>query len=86
MEPINTDHKRLVPHRLITNTVDFYLGLTEIYGYLPNGGWSWSMGSTKDDQIVYAPRAEPVDLVAELQKGGFIEKGAIEETATTTAT
>ncbi|EXM18766.1 hypothetical protein FOTG_13126 [Fusarium oxysporum f. sp. vasinfectum 25433] len=36
------------------------------------------MGSTKDDQIVYAPRAEPVDLVAELQKGGFIEKGAIE--------
>lgn len=76
MEPINTDHKRVVPRRLISDTGDFYLGLTEIYSYLPNGGWSWSMETTKDDQIIYELRAEPEDLVKELQKMGFIEKGA----------
>ncbi|KAF5717109.1 hypothetical protein FMUND_5927 [Fusarium mundagurra] len=84
MEPINKDHKRVVPRRLISDTGDFYLGLTEIYGYLPSGGWSWSMETTEDDQIVYAPKAEPEDLVAELQKSGFIEKEAAQETATAT--
>ncbi|KAF5642429.1 uncharacterized protein FTJAE_3586 [Fusarium tjaetaba] len=84
MEPINTDHKRVVTRHLISDTGDFYLGLTEIYCYLPNGGWSWSMETTKDDQIIYAPRAEPEDLVEELQKMGFIEKEAVGETAAAT--
>jgi hypothetical protein len=34
------------------------------------------METTKDDQIIYELRAEPEDLVKELQKMGFIEKGA----------